>query len=90
MREPRDYEAPLCAQIGGDLWFPESIGENSISREHINLAKSICRRCAHQFECAEWGIHKERYGIWGGHTSRDLIGIRRRRNIKPPKEGYSA
>ena len=90
MCEPRDYEAPLCAQVGGDLWFPESVGDHSISREHINLAKSICRKCTHQFECAEWGIHNERFGIWGGHTSRDLISIRRRRNIAQPKEGRSA
>ncbi len=32
------------------------------------FARSICGKCIHQAECAEWGIHNERYGIWGGLT----------------------
>jgi len=90
MREPRDYEAPLCAQIGGDHWFPEVTGTDSSSRYHTSFAKTICGRCVHQTECAEWGIQNERFGIWGGLTAVELKTARRTRNIKPPKEGYSA
>lgn len=89
MREPREYEAPLCAQVGGDHWFPEVSG-NSSSRYHTSFAKTICGRCIHKTECAEWGIQNERFGIWGGLTGADLKAARRNRKIDLPKEGHGA
>jgi len=67
MRDPRQYERPLCAEVGTDMFYTEDIdgeGKNTISRQ----ARDICKRCQHITECAEWGIHNERYGIWGGLT----------------------
>jgi hypothetical protein len=29
MREPSEYEAPLCASVGGDFWFPEKVAGGS-------------------------------------------------------------
>lgn len=79
MREPRNYEAPLCAQVGnGEFWFPEA-GHGTASE--VILARSICGQCVHQAECAEWGIRYERFGIWGGLTEIDRKNIRRKRNI---------
>ena len=82
MREPRDYEAPLCAQVGGDNWFPEAGGHHTV----VLKAVSICKQCIHRLECAEWGIYKERHGIWGGLTANDRKRIRRKRNIILPEE----
>lgn len=82
MREPRQYEAPLCAQVGGDIWFPEQGGDHTV----ISTAKSICNQCNHRVECAEWGIHYERFGIWGGLTNFQRNAIRRKRKIKLPRE----
>jgi hypothetical protein len=45
------------------------------------MAKSICNRCPHRIECAEWGIEKERFGIWGGLTERARQLIRKEKNI---------
>jgi WhiB family redox-sensing transcriptional regulator len=79
MREPRQYEAPLCAQTGsGDSWFPEP-GQGLFF--DTTYARSICGRCIHQTECAEWGIRYEKFGIWGGLTERDRKVIRRKQNI---------
>ena len=92
MRDPREYESPLCAEVDGEYWFPEDlsgIGKN----ENINLAKSICGNCRHRTECAEWGITRERYGMWGGLTASQRKYIRRKRGIiLPPeeREGRSA
>ena len=80
MREPRLYEAPACAEIGGDFWFPEK-GAESIGQIEVNYAKSICRSCPHQSECAEWGIKNEAHGIWGGLVSRERGRIRQQRGI---------
>lgn len=82
MREPRQYEAPLCAQVDGDIWFPEQGGDHRT----INMAKKLCHQCHHRIECAEWGIQNERFGIWGGTTAADRNIIRRKRKIKLPRE----
>ena len=80
MREPRFYEDPACASVGGDFWFPEKETGGSNSTEMV-MAKSICRRCPHQTECAEWGIQNEMHGIWGGITEGERRFIRRRLKI---------
>ena len=69
MREPKDYEAPSCAQIGGDFWFPDVKEIESFA--NIKFAKSVCNTCPHKSECAEWGIANEVHGIWGGLTNKD-------------------
>jgi len=89
MREPSEYEAPSCATIGGDFWFPESTLEGGSTADSF-YAKSICNRCPHKRECAEWGIYKETHGIWGGLTNRDRLAIRRQRGIKIHQEEQSA
>ena len=80
MREPKNYEAPACAEVGGDLWFPERTNKNKA--EEMALAKLICKRCPHQSECAEWGIVNETHGIWGGLLVTERHNIRKRRGIK--------
>jgi len=85
VRDPREYESPLCAEVDGEYWFPEDISGNG-KYEGVNLAKRICGNCRHRTECAEWGINKERYGMWGGLTSNQRRIIRRQRGIVLPKE----
>lgn len=85
MREPAKYEAPLCASVGGDFWFPEKEVGSSNSTEML-MAKSICRQCIHQSECAEWGIQNETFGIWGGITEGERRFIRRKRKISLEEE----
>ena len=83
MREPREFEDPLCAQSGGDFWFPEpGLG----STQEAVFARSICGKCIHQSECAEWGIRNETYGIWGGLSEFQRKQIRRTRKIVVRRE----
>jgi len=76
MREPRFYENPSCAEVGGDFWFPEK-ADGSMNTVEMVMAKSICRTCPHKAECAEWGINKETHGIWGGMTEKERRPLRR-------------
>lgn len=65
----------LCAQIGGDLWFPE---DSCLGTE----AKNICKRCPVAVECLEHAMdNNEKFGIWGGLSSsqRKLLARQRRR-----------
>jgi WhiB family redox-sensing transcriptional regulator len=87
MREPRFFENPGCAEIGGDLWFPEK--EDGAGTREQAIAKAICRQCPHQIECAEWGIKHENHGIWGGLVPRERLTIRSSRGIQL-KEGNVA
>lgn len=85
MRDPRNYESPLCAEVGVDTFYPEDIdgeGKNLT----IRAAKRICDRCQHLTECAEWAIYNERFGIWGGLTSGQRIHIRRKMGIQVRRE----
>lgn len=86
MREPRFYEAPSCATIGGDFWFPDNDIPGA-STADASFAKAICNRCPHKRECAEWGIANEAHGIWGGLTNRARQAVRRDRGIKIHQEG---
>lgn len=79
MREPRFYENPGCAEVGGDLWFPEK--EYGFGTNEIAIAKSICKQCPHQIECAEWGIAKEIHGIWGGTLPMERRVLRRKKGL---------
>lgn len=81
MREPIKYEAPLCASVGGDFWFPEKVKGGCNSTE-LQMAKSICRQCSHQIECAEWGIQNEDFGVWGGLGELDRKLIKSKKNKK--------
>lgn len=64
-------DAALCAQVGGDVWFPEKGAS-------VREAKRICGGCLVRTECLEYALeHAIRYGIWGGTTERQ------RRAMKP-------
>ena len=65
-------EQALCAQTGGDFFFPEP---GSSVRE----AKRICGRCEVKAECLEYALgHDERFGIWGGLSERERRNLKRR------------
>lgn len=94
MRQPREYENPSCASVGGDFWFPEKANSKGAVRTlsgtsfEVQMAKAICKSCIHKLECAEWGLKREYFGIWGGLTEGERRPIRRSLNIKV-EEVYS-
>jgi len=80
VREPRFYENPGCAEVGGDIWFPDYF--NGVITEELSIAINICKRCPHQTECAEWGISNEIHGVWGGMLPSERALIRSEKGIK--------
>ena len=55
--------SPLCAEIGGDLFFPETKKEV----RQIAQAKAYCFMCVEQKACRTYALKAdERDGIWGG------------------------
>jgi WhiB family transcriptional regulator, redox-sensing transcriptional regulator len=57
-------EGSVCAQIGGDTWYPEKGGSTA-------TAKKACKVCPVTAECLNYALeHDERFGIWGGMSER--------------------
>lgn len=85
-RDPREYEEPLCATHNTELFFSKDPDEPGYAKTQVNfqqsLAKKICGRCIHKIECAQWGISREIYGVWGGMTERERRKIRKGLGLK--------
>lgn len=63
-KEPWMQDA-LCAQVDGDLWFPEK-GQSTAE------AKAVCGRCDVRAECLEYSLqNKERFGVFAGVSERE-------------------
>jgi hypothetical protein len=72
-------ELALCAQIDGDLFFPEKGGS---TRD----AKKMCLSCEVREECLQHALeNEERFGIWGGKSERE-----RRRILKESQPAVAA
>ena len=88
IKNPWEFENPSCASIGVDLFYRDSdnMESNSVN-EQVQILQ-VCQDCPCKTECAEWGIQKERWGIWGGLTAGQRVLIRRRmrRSGQLPKE----
>lgn len=72
----------LCAQVDGDLFFPERGGS---TRE----AKQVCGRCPVRAGCLGYALaHDERFGVWGGTS--EYQRRRMRRDAGPTTPGRPA
>ncbi len=69
---PEWHQEALCAQVGGDWWFPEKGGQ-------AKEAQQVCAKCPVQEECLQTALaNHEPYGIWGSSSPRDRARMRRR------------
>ena len=81
---PETFTNPLCAEVSPEFFFTNDIEyrtKSTMSVSDYRIGKSICSKCEHIIDCAEWGIHNEDYGLWGGLTPEDRKNIRRKRKI---------
>jgi WhiB family redox-sensing transcriptional regulator len=63
MKNWRAYAA--CAEMDGDLFFPEYMDPNT----HTNEAKRVCQTCPVQIHCLRYALDNNiGEGIWGGLT----------------------
>lgn len=67
-------ERALCAQVGGELWFPERGGSNKVS-------KALCAVCPVKRQCLEYALSlpkvDDQSGIFGGLSVRERNALRR-------------
>ncbi|MFE0806016.1 WhiB family transcriptional regulator [Streptomyces sp. NPDC058794] len=64
-------EEALCAQTGGDFFFPEP-------GSSVRDAKRICALCPIRTACLEYALsNDERFGVWGGLSEKERLALRR-------------
>lgn len=63
----------LCAQVGGDLWFPDKGGSPRV-------AKSLCVKCPVRQPCLDDALTRsndtDNYGIEGGTSPKERRKLR--------------
>lgn len=66
-----------CRGLDPAVFYP-------LTEEEAEEAKAICGECAVRVPCLEYAIaHREKNGVWGGHTERERMRIiRRRRRLR--------
>jgi hypothetical protein len=65
-----------CGEVDPEFFYKELIVK-SLKK----TLKGICASCDIQNECAEYAIHTEPWGFWGGLTPIERRQIRKQRNI---------
>lgn len=73
---PRFSQPGRCAEIGGDMFYPEIQGEAGAKQE-AEAAKRICRICPVVDECLQYALdHDERHGVWGATSPKERRKLR--------------
>lgn len=72
-----ELEKALCAQVGGDVFFPPDGAVNTNLYWH---AKKVCAKCPIQVACLKEAMdNPSLQGVWGGTTDIERMRMRSRR-----------
>jgi WhiB family redox-sensing transcriptional regulator len=63
-----------CVGMDPNLFFPER-------GDRVDDAVGACQGCPVKEPCLEWGLHHEKFGIWGGTNGQERRVLRRERGI---------
>ncbi len=79
MRYPDFDGTQACAEVGTDMFYPDTLAE---AGHMYAKAREICHRCDFEVECGEWALrHDSGYGMFGGLTPEDRRLLRRKMGI---------
>lgn len=83
---PDTFDNPLCAEVGTSFFYIDDDDDDTLKHSEKNLSYNVavdtCKKCSHIDACAEWGIHREKWGVWGGLTPPQRIQIRRKHKLR--------
>lgn len=73
-------EEALCRSYDNILFFGDE-GESELEKQTREArAKSVCKMCPVLEPCLEFAMEtNQKYGIWGGLTSKERASLKRRR-----------
>lgn len=71
-----DWESANCKSVGADFFY----SEDKVFADPQNVRKKVCGNCLIRDDCLEFAMDTgERWGIWGGKTSRERLKMIRER-----------
>jgi hypothetical protein len=76
---PKTIGSEPCATTDPEIWFPER------SNQYLKvmaIAKSLCQTCPIMYECAEYAIHTDVEGVWGGTNEKERRAIQQAKKIE--------
>jgi WhiB family redox-sensing transcriptional regulator len=76
--DSNQFKGASCSGIDTEFFYP---AQDKFEPGEAELLKRICVDCPVMEACLEWGIVMERYGVWGGTTPVERLGIRKRLNL---------
>jgi hypothetical protein len=76
-----DWGQAACKSTDTDSFYPEGSGEALATNK---VLVRICNDCPILSECANYAIHNEQHGFWGGLSPSERLDIRKRKNISEP------
>lgn len=68
-----------CATTDPEIWFPER------SNQYLKvmaIAKSLCHTCPIMYDCAQYAIHTDVEGVWGGTNEKERKAIQQANKIE--------
>jgi WhiB family redox-sensing transcriptional regulator len=69
-------EKAACQGKGSELFFSDSTFK-TINKKMIEQAKNVCKTCSVSADCLAYAINQdERFGIWGGYSSKELSALK--------------
>jgi hypothetical protein len=93
----KDVQEILTVKVNGNRRIPKRITQDVIdhvrataknigyepmtSDDEIATLRTICAGCPVLDKCAEWALHHEAYGFWGGMLAAERDEIRKAKNI---------
>lgn len=83
MKGPWEYTNANCSDSPVFEFFlnDEESKDKKAKKEKYLKAQIVCLTCKHVKDCADWGIHHERFGVWGGLTPEQRQKQRRLKSI---------
>lgn len=84
---PNWMDAALCAEIGGDLWYPEGDEGMAATADLADEARGVCIGCPSRLDCFRYSMDSaERWGVWAGLSERERTRERQRPVRRPAAE----
>ena len=65
-----------CASVG-DMFYSEDDMSSSDVYQQNQAAKRVCQGCPFFDTCRTYALAHERYGVWGGTTGNERVGMRK-------------
>lgn len=74
-----------CSGLDTEFFYQDDETMANLSQykrnEHYEYMRKVCSTCPFLDPCFTWGIHHEKYGIWGGTTKKERELFRKKNNI---------